>query len=90
MNPFYISGLSQADGSFFIAFEKRKNSKFGLRMRPKFSLTLDSSSKSAVELVKNFFGGIGKIYENPQKHSVEFVVASIPELLETIIPHFLA
>lgn len=40
MNPNYLSGLVQADGSFFVSFEKRPSSKNGLRFRPKFCLTL--------------------------------------------------
>ena len=104
MNPFYISGLTQADGSFFVLFEKRKkktsasksadpaisaHSRAKLRIKPTFTITLDLCSKSALEAVRNFFCGIGRVDENRQRHSVEFVVTSIPQLWQKIVPHFL-
>ena len=88
MNPNFVSGLVQADGYFFIAFEKRKKSKYGLRVRPKCSLTLDLASRSALEAVQEFFKGIGKIYENTKKHSAELAIDSLDQLRTIIIPHF--
>ena len=56
MNPNYISGLVQADGSFFVNLEKRgaKQSKFGVRLRPKFSLTLHINSIQTLQLVNAY------------------------------------
>ena len=88
MNPYYISGLVQADGSFFVAHEKRASSKFGLRFRPKFSLTLHLNSIQALHGVKKYFHNVGKIYLNQKKQAAEFVISSPDEILAEIIPHF--
>ena len=89
-SPNFVSGLIQADGvstrSFFIAFEKIKQSKLGLNAPSQKSLYL--SSKSALEAVQAFFKGIGKIDDNAKKHSAELVIDSLYQLRHLIIPHF--
>jgi len=60
-----------------------------LRIKPTFTITLDLSSKSTLEAIQDFFGGICRIDKNRRRHSVEFVVTSIPQLSQKIVPHFL-
>ena len=83
-----ISGLTQADGSFFVSIEVGIKYRNGLRIRPKFTITQDLGSVEVLEAIKNYFD-CGKVYTNPKKHSAEFVVESIKDLKTTIIPHFL-
>lgn len=89
MNPNYITGLVQADGSFFIAHEKRISSKFGLRLRPKFSLTLHLNSIQTLNQVQQYFHNSGKIYLHEKKQAAELVISSSDQLLNHVIPHFL-
>lgn len=88
MHPNYISGLVQADGSFFVCFEQRAKSKHGLRFRPKFSLTLHISSLETLSMVQHFFNGSGKIYMNKKKEAAELVIDNLDQLLAHVIPHF--
>lgn len=88
ITPAYISGLTQADGSFFISIEVSNKHRNGLRIRPKFSITQDLGSVETLETIKNYFN-CGKVYTNPKKHSAEFVVESVKDLKATIIPHFI-
>lgn len=87
LNPNYISGLSQSDGSFFVVFSKEKKYKHGIRVRPKFVITQDLDSKLVLEKVQNYFG-CGQIVINNKKHAVEYVVDSLTDLNNIIIPHF--
>jgi len=43
-NPNYISGLVQADGSFFVTISKNPKSKYGLRIRATFTITQNLDS----------------------------------------------
>lgn len=87
LNSNYISGLSQSDGSFFVVFSKESRYKHGIRIRPKFVITQDLDSKVLLEEVQKFFG-CGKIVIYNNKHAVEFVVDSLTDLNNIIIPHF--
>lgn len=44
IDPYYITGLVQSDGSFFVTISKNKKSKFGIRIRPHFTVTQDLDS----------------------------------------------
>lgn len=87
IDPNYISGLTQSDGSFFVTIAKNSKSKFGLRIRPTFSITQDLDSLLVLEKIKNYFN-CGYITINQKTYSAEFVVKSIPDLQNFIIPHF--
>lgn len=60
---------------------------YGLRIRPKFTITQDLGSIASLEMIKEYFG-CGNIYINSNTHSAELVVDSIDHLVEKIIPHF--
>ena len=85
MHPNYITGLVQADGSFFIAHEKRASSKFG----PKFSLTLHINSIDALYQVQRYFNDSGQIFFHEKKHAAELVISSPDQLVSHVIPHFI-
>lgn len=89
INPWYISGLTQADGSFFCVVTKKTNAKFGLVFRPTYTLTRDLNSINILTLVQNYFG-CGNIKVNTLTHSAELVITKKSDLIEIIIPHFLA
>lgn len=40
VNPYYITGLIQADGSFFVALKKNPKAKYCIFFRPTLTLTL--------------------------------------------------
>jgi LAGLIDADG endonuclease len=88
MNPNYISGLIQADGSFFVAREKRSSKSSSIRLRPKLSLTLHLNSIQALQGVNEYFNNVGKIYTSHKKQAAELVISSPAALVTHIIPHF--
>lgn len=88
MNPGYISGLTQSDGSFFCSIIISSKHRFGLQFRPKFTITADLDSKYVLDDIKLFFN-CGNVTINNKNHTAEFEVVKIKELHDIIIPHFL-
>lgn len=85
INPYYISGFTQADGSFFCVI-KINRQKF-LQFSPTFSITADSDSKFALEKIRDFFN-CGTIYDVSRNNTAEYKVTNLTELQTIIIPHF--
>ena len=84
----YISGLTQADGSFFCSVIISPKHRFGIQFRPKFTITADLDSKYVLDSIQSFFN-CGNVTVNNKNHTAEFEVVRIEELYNIIIPHFL-
>jgi LAGLIDADG endonuclease len=48
----YISGLTQADDSFFCSIIISHKHRFGIQFRPKFTITVDLDSKYVLDSIK--------------------------------------
>jgi hypothetical protein len=80
LDPFYVSGLVDGDGSFNISF--RSNG----RISPAFTIIQDANSADLLYKVKDFFG-CGSIYEI-NEDTVRYNVSNLKDLIDIIIPHF--
>lgn len=87
LSPDYISGLTQADGSFFCSIKIAPKHLFGIQFQPKFTITADFDSKFILESIQSYFN-CGNITINTKKHTAEFGVVRLTELYNIIIPHF--
>ena len=74
-NPNYISGLVQADGSFFVTISNNPKSKYGLRIRATFTITQNLDSIGILEQVQSYFK-CGNVFINKKRGS-----ESLEELL---------
>lgn len=88
LSPDYISGLTQADGSFFCSIKIAPKHLFGVQFVPKFTITADLDSKFILESIQSYFN-CGRIAINSKKHTAEFEVVRLAELHNIIIPHFI-
>jgi len=89
LKPNYISGLTQADGSFNCGITVTKsNNNLNLRFRPKFEIVLDKDSKDVLIAIQHFFN-CGTISKENKDGSVNYVVSNLIDLKNIIIPHFL-
>lgn len=88
MSSSYISGLTQADGSFFCSLKISPRSLFGIQFLPKFTITADLDSKYVLESIQSYLN-CGSITVNNKNHTAEFEVVRIGELQQVIIPHFI-
>ena len=88
ISPWYVTGLVDGDGTFTF-------SRSGNNMALYFGLKLTAQDKKVLELIQEFFGGIGRIYHvkarsnssSNTKTATYFRVVRIDDLL-LIIDHF--
>jgi len=86
LNPWFISGLIDGEGSFYTTIFRNNEYKLGWQVQSIFSITLHSRDESLLLQLQNYFRGIGSL--SRQKNAVKYSVAGIKELKTTIIPHF--
>ena len=94
LNPYYVTGFTDAEGCFLINIVRRSDQKLGYNVNlgapPSFKIKLRASGllkdKLLLEKIRNFFDKIGNITVR-KNGSVEYVVSSIKDL-EIVINHF--
>lgn len=82
LNPFWVTGFMEADGSFFININKITN-----KVRPVASIGLNDREKFLLEKINKFFNEIGSVYESPKHNFAEWKVFKLTNL-EYLINHF--
>jgi len=88
LSPSFISGFSDAEGSFVVTILKNPRYKIGWNVQAKFQIKLHEKDRALLLLIQNYFGGIGYISKINDKSTVEFRVSDITSLNNIIIPHF--
>ena len=97
MDPYFVSGFSDAEASSF-AFAKWKANVIILiskepknvtqwTVKPRFSIGLHKKDTEILDIINSYFGGVGTISAQT-KDSVQYRVASLKDLNGIIIPHF--
>lgn len=91
IEPNYISGLTQADGSFFCTTAKREKADGSLYLvfRPTFEITLDYDSKSTLEEIQKYFNCGMIVKPSGGRFVSAFKVSNLEDIKAIIIPHFL-
>jgi hypothetical protein len=64
LDPWFVTGLIDAEGSFTVLIVKDSNRKLGWRIECKFQLGLHDRDYLLLLQVKDFFEGIGNIYKS--------------------------
>jgi hypothetical protein len=85
LNPWFISGVTDGEGSFIIGVVRDNKYKTGWSVKPKFQLTLHNKDIDLLLQIQKFFG-VGKIFRKKTESSI-FRVESIKGL-EILIDHF--
>ena len=85
INPWFITGLVDGEGSFIVGVSSNKNYKTGWNIKTRFQIALHQKDIDLLLQIKNYFG-VGKIAKH-QGEVVAYRVESIKEL-EIIINHF--
>jgi len=87
LNPWYVTGYTDGDGSFSIRLRKSSDSKFGYKIIPVFSIGAQNNPNNTelLEKVKDFFGGVGWISSSDNMKHYE--VTSL-DSLKIIRKHF--
>lgn len=78
LNPWFITGFVDGEGSFIILINKNSRLKTGWEVKLKFSITVHQKDKAILEKIK-FFLGLGEIYKN-RANLIEYNVSSVKDL----------
>jgi hypothetical protein len=85
LNPYYVTGFTDAEGSFLINIPKRSGLVLGYSISLSFKINLHSKDKELLERIFNFFY-VGQIYIRKDGY-IEYIVNSMKDI-EVIINHF--
>ena len=85
LDPRWITGFADGEGSFQVSVRKNKNYKHGSRVEQRFTLVLHKKDEALLQKIKSSLG-VGKIYKHGPE-SWQFKVYSFKEL-DTVIKHF--
>jgi hypothetical protein len=86
INPFFITGFTDGEGSFMISVKKSSLYRQGWKVQPSFVITLHKKDLILLQTIKDYLG-VGSI--DPKGEDIfQLRVFSIVEITNIIIPHF--
>lgn len=85
--PWYVTGLVDAEGCFYVTFQKHSECSTGWNVRAGFSIGMHTRDKALLEQIKLYFG-VGEIFKH-SKNAYQYRVTSLKDLISVIIPHFI-
>lgn len=89
LNPKFISGLMDAEGSFIISVRQRsKLKKDNWIVQASFQMRMNSKDLALLVLVQQFFNGIGSFSHNTNTNTVNYTITKLSDFVNIIIPHF--
>ncbi len=88
VNPWFITGLVDAEGSFVVQIVKDDSRKLGYFVLASFELALNVKDRLLLNLLQETMGNIGNIYYNPQDDTYKYKVSNIEGLINFVLPHF--
>lgn len=87
LNPWFLTGFTDAEGSFMILVLPRVNFNTGWRVIARFSIGLHSKDAPLLQLIKCYLG-VGSL-EREVSQVASFRVTRVKDIINVIIPHFL-
>lgn len=86
INPFWLTGFSDAEACFSVIITKRAN--LNWRVIVSFEINLHIKDITILYQIKDFFK-VGSVTTRPNKFNCVYRVTKIEDLIKTIIPHFI-
>jgi len=83
----YVTGFVDGEGCFQISFSYRKKMKFGIEVRPSFSVSQHKRNKDIILFLHKFFE-CGGVRFSKRDQNYKYEVRSTKELIKKVIPHF--
>lgn len=87
LHPYFITGFTDAEGLFIVRIRDNPKLKIGWSVEAIFQIKLHQKDFAILELIKNYFKGIGSITK-AGKDGILYRVASLQDLTNIVIPHF--
>lgn len=88
LNEYFVTGFTDAEGSFRIRISKSKERKIGWVVEPIFQIGLDWKDLVILHLIQKTFKGVGSITKMGSSNGWMYRISSIKDFNEIIIPHF--
>ena len=88
MDPWFITGLFDAESSFVVTILRNPRYKTGWNCQARIQIKMHEKDRDLVLKIHKYFGGIGYVSKPNQNLTVEFRVSTINEITNVIIPHF--
>jgi len=85
LNPLFVSGFTDAEGSFWVSISKNKNLNTGWRAKLYFEIHIHNKDLVLLEQIQKFFC-VGKIYKK-NNNTISYLVESVKDL-QVIREHF--
>jgi len=85
LNPWFITGFTDGDGSFSVSIAKKKSG-LSWKIQPIFTIGLDSKDLDLLVQIKAYFK-VGRIYTSG-RGIVYYTVGSTKDIIKYILPHF--
>ena len=86
LNPWFVTGFTDAEGSFMIRIRNSPRYKTGWLVVALFSITLDQKDYHILQALKSYFGG-GNIWKDG-KSTYKFKIESLELIMKVVLPHF--
>lgn len=86
LNPWFITGFSDAESCFRINLQKNNKLKVGWQVGTYFLISVHNKDRVLLESIQSFFDGVGNIYKE-HKDSIQYRVNALKDL-KVVIGHF--
>nr|QCW06953.1 hypothetical protein [Drechslerella brochopaga] len=83
----WITGFTDAEGSFIVSITKNNERIIGWKVQVIFGIYLHGRDIQILNQIQSYFG-VGKIYTDNKRGTVNYLVRSPKDLNSTIIPQF--
>ena len=86
LDPWFISGFSDAEGCFLVLIRKAPKNLLGWQLEVNFTINLHARDLNLLNLIKTYFsaGRIGK----ERNGCCDFTIGSLDKIITKVIPHF--
>jgi len=88
LDPWFITGFTDGEGSFSILISEYKRMKIGWQVKAEFQLCLHSKDVEILYQIQKFFKGIGNISFKSNRDVAQYRINDINSIKEILIPHF--
>lgn len=88
LDPWFIIGLFDAEGSFVITILKNPRYKTGWNVQARIQIKMHEKDRALIQSIQDFFGGIGYVSKPNNTSMVEFRVSTLKDIINIIIRHF--
>jgi hypothetical protein len=86
LDPSFVTGLVEAEGSFTLGFFKSDSYKMGYQIQAIFKITMHKKDKDLLCQIQDYFGAVGSVTKHGET-TLQYIVKSLKDL-DKIIAHF--